>query len=294
MALTCATCATRGLTRISPPSPAKTHRSHANLWLLPASPPPARPLPSIAGDSKGTTNFNKELNATAAVPEASQPSTTPASAASTSTPTPATTTTTPTPAPIVRPPPPPSPTTTRVSPAPTQAASTTITTTRAPPAPGMLPHPPLSTACGRGCASPELFQKLTKPNWHGRLGRALMADVDALPDWALFELDCLLRRKLHAILPWGGGYAAPDADMIFASLAALGLRLQDRGAYADVPVLDDGTLLDQPTLRRGTNVAAWYASRGMWGEYWQGMVETVLELARYRGLFDDEGFVKTG
>jgi hypothetical protein len=122
-----------------------------------------------------------------------------------------------------------------------------------------------------------------------------MVDVDALPATALSELDCLIRRKLLANFPRGKPNVAPDADTIFASLAALGLRLEDRGAYADLPIANDSdTLKDAPTLRRGVNHAAWYYSKENYGEYWQGVVqETLVELARYRGLFDDEGFLKT-
>lgn len=121
-----------------------------------------------------------------------------------------------------------------------------------------------------------------------------MVDVDALPATALSELDCLLRRKLHAIFPRGGAYIEADADTIFASLAALGLRLEDRGAYADLPIVNSDTLKDHPTIRRGLNKFSWYISKGKWGEYWKAVVlETLVELARYRGLIDDEGFVKT-
>ncbi|RPB09970.1 hypothetical protein P167DRAFT_607640 [Morchella conica CCBAS932] len=170
------------------------------------------------------------------------------------------------------------------------------------PAPSTTPTPtptptdnPRTIASGRGCASPELFQKLIKKNWHGRLGRTHMVDVDALPAAALSELDCLIRRKLHANFPRGKPNVAPDADTIFASLAALGLRLEDRGAYADLPIANDTeTLLDKPMLRRGTNHAAWYVNKGNYMDYWRGVVqETLIELARYRGLFDEEGFLKT-
>lgn len=121
-----------------------------------------------------------------------------------------------------------------------------------------------------------------------------MVEVDALPAAALSELDCLIRRKLHANFPRGGANVAPNADTIFASLAALGLRLEDRGAYADLPIANDEALKDAPMLRRGVNHAAWYINKGNSGDYWKGVAqETLVELARYRGLFDDEGFLKT-
>ncbi|KAI5847986.1 hypothetical protein DFP73DRAFT_543804 [Morchella snyderi] len=241
---------------------------------------PGEPLPTdvaalqsmvntLLAEVKATTSVNAHLAASVARLQASQ------SAPSTSTPTPSTTaSSTPTPS-----------TTANSTPTPTSINL-----------PLQLPiDNPRTIASGRGCASPELFQKLIKKNWHGRLGRTHMADVDALSATALSELDCLIRRKLHANFPRGHGSVAPDADTIFASLAALGLRLEDRGAYADLPIANDNNeLKDKPTIRRATNHAAWYISKGDWADYWRGVAqETMVELAKYRGLFDDEGFLKT-
>lgn len=121
-----------------------------------------------------------------------------------------------------------------------------------------------------------------------------MVDVDALPATALSELDCLLRRKLHACYPRFRDESAPDVDAIFASLATLGLRLEDRGAYADLPVIGDTvTLRNTPTIKRGMNSVALFATYEDSALYWKGVVlETLVELARYRGLFDDEGYLK--
>lgn len=121
-----------------------------------------------------------------------------------------------------------------------------------------------------------------------------MVDVDALPATALSELDCLLRRKLHACYPRAHDKSAPDVDAIFASLATLGLRLEDRGAYADLPVIHDtATLRNTPTIKRAMNSAAWFTTNDESAGYWEGVVlETLVELARYRGLFDNEGYLK--
>ncbi|RPB07372.1 hypothetical protein P167DRAFT_540185 [Morchella conica CCBAS932] len=181
-------------------------------------------------------------------------------------------------------------------------ATTTITTTTTPTTPSAItaplpcshPNHACTIASGSGAASPEIFQEIIKTNWHGRLGRTHMVDVDALPATALSELDCLLRRKLHASYPRARDRLTPDVDTIFASLAALGLRLEDRGAYADLPAIHDlGTLRNTPTIKRVINSAAWWTTHEKYADYWQGLVlETLVELARYRGLFDDEGYLK--
>lgn len=122
-----------------------------------------------------------------------------------------------------------------------------------------------------------------------------MVDVDSLSATALSELDCLVRRKLSAIYPPGLGKveSAVDADTIFASLAALGLRLENRAAYADIRCVGGDSLRDAPTVKRVRNSVAWHTTHGNYGDYWHGFaLETLMELGKYRGLFDDEGFLK--
>lgn len=181
--------------------------------------------------------------------------------------------------------------------APPTPATTTPTATPAPTTMTSTPfpcsHPDHPRTSGRGAASVEVFQKTAKTNWHGRLGRTHMAEVDALPAAALTELDSFLRRKLYQIYPRGGSYSPPEVDTIFASLATLGLQLEDRSPYADLPNFTDHNTKDAATLWRGRQWAGWFYSRdASYVDYWKGYaVETLLELARYRGLFDDEGFL---
>lgn len=176
-----------------------------------------------------------------------------------------------------------------------QEETSTPTTATTVPLPCPNPDQQLTVASGRGAASPEIFQEMTKNNWHGRLGRTHMVEVDALPATALTELDSFLRRKLQAILPKGESRQTPDADSIFGCLAALGIRLEDRGRYNDFKVVDEASMKQDSTAKRARHLTAYYyANRAFThGGYWPGFaLETLVELARYRGLFDDEGFLK--
>ncbi|KAI5844676.1 hypothetical protein DFP73DRAFT_631898 [Morchella snyderi] len=171
---------------------------------------------------------------------------------------------------------------------PTSTTGLSPTTTTTPPSRAT------TDATGHGAASPEVFQRILKTNWHGRLGRAHMVDVDALPPAALMELDSLLRRKLQCIFPHGAVHNVVDAENIFACLASLGLRLEDRTRYVDARLVGDDTICSDSTVKRARTLSAFYhANLKMKHEgYWRGFVlETLVELARYRGLFDDDGYL---
>lgn len=149
---------------------------------------------------------------------------------------------------------------------------------------------------GSGAGSPEAYQEMIKRNWHGRLGRTHMADVDQMLDLARKELDSYLRRTISAAAPVGGNYTEINADTVFATLSAFGLRLEDRGALADVTIFIDSTDLQVPTTARILNYSAhYYTTRAnKFDCYWMALaLETLLELAQYRGLFGADGFLKS-
>lgn len=149
---------------------------------------------------------------------------------------------------------------------------------------------------GSGAGSIDVYQELVKKNWHGRLGRTHMVDVDRMSALVKAELDNYLRRTIRAMFPIGGNYADITPDVIFATLSAFGLRLEDRGALADVSIFGDSTDLQLPTIARLENYSAHYYTNtsGKFLHYWKASaMETLIELARYRGLFTAEGFVKS-
>lgn len=151
------------------------------------------------------------------------------------------------------------------------------------------------TGDGSGAGSPEVYQEMVEKNWHGRLGRAHMVDVDRMPDAARKELDCFLRRTIKAMFPVGANYTEVKPDPVFATLSAFGLRLEDRGSLADVVIFNDNDNNRVSTVRRMRNFSAfYYAGRtSNFDNYWRGSaIETVLELARYRGLWNVEDFLK--
>lgn len=129
--------------------------------------------------------------------------------------------------------------------------------------------------------------------WTGRLGRTHMTEVDRLSQPVKKELDCYLRWTIHRMFPVGGSYNTINKDTVFATLAVFGLRLEDRGAMADVEIFNDGQHQGKPPLSRMQNYGAQYLHRGEnYDCYWKGSaMETLIELARYRGLFISEGFL---
>lgn len=144
---------------------------------------------------------------------------------------------------------------------------------------------------GSGAGSIEAYQDMIKRNWHGRLGRTHMVDVDRMGDPARKELDCYLRREIHGMFPVAGAYLKITPNTVFATLSAFGLRLEDRGPLADVKIFVDADHTSRPTLTRLRNFSAHYFNHS--GEYWQASaMETLIELARYRGLFKTDGFLK--
>lgn len=129
---------------------------------------------------------------------------------------------------------------------------------------------------------------------HGRLGRTHMEDVDRLGEPARAELDNYLRRVLHRTVPVGGAWSPLDADQVFATLATFGLKLEDRGLMADATVTADINNHNIATIKRLQNWGRHFYSgkTGQFKAYWDGSaVETLVELARYRGLFNDDGFL---
>lgn len=150
------------------------------------------------------------------------------------------------------------------------------------------------TSDGSGAGSPEDYQEMQKTNWHGRLGRTHMVDVDKLCHSAREELDNYLRRTIKAMLPVNGQYTEIIPDRIFGALSTFGLRLEDRGQLADVNIFLDSGNIEKPTLTRLRNWSAcYYRSNSAYGGYWKASaMETLIELARYRGLFGADGFLK--
>lgn len=144
---------------------------------------------------------------------------------------------------------------------------------------------------GSGAGSTGAYQDMIKRNWHGRLGRTHMVDVDGMGDPARKELDCYLRREIHGMLPVDGAYRTITPNTVFATLSAFGLRLEDRGPLADVAIFMDSDHTGKPTLTRLRNFSAHYFNLS--GKYWQASaMETLIELARYRDLFSTDGFLK--
>lgn len=153
-----------------------------------------------------------------------------------------------------------------------------------------------TTPVGRsGAGSIAVCEKILKKRGHGRLGRTHMDDVDRLPETARNELDIYLRRTITATVPPGGRYTAINTDAVFATLSAFGLGLEDRTSLADVVVFHDADHQTKPEIARLQNFAAHYysASTNKFEKYWKASaLETIIELAQYRGLFDDNGFLK--
>lgn len=149
------------------------------------------------------------------------------------------------------------------------------------------------TGDGSGAASPEVYQKMITSSWSGRLGRTHMVYVDKMEASTRTELDCYLRRTINKSFPVGGTYSTVMSDTVFATLAAFGLRLEDRGPLADVTIFNDSSHQDKVTLSRIRNLSAYYYRRGEdYDSYWRASaMETLIELARYRGLFNSEGFL---
>lgn len=148
---------------------------------------------------------------------------------------------------------------------------------------------------GSGAGSPEVFEAIRERNWHGRLGRTHMVDVDRMLPSARQELDRYLHRTIKAMFPVGGGYTIIDSDTTFATLSSFGLRMEDRGPLAGVTIVKDAADLQKPTIARLQNFTASYynTSTTNVGNYWKALaMETLIELARYRGLFTAEGFLK--
>lgn len=110
------------------------------------------------------------------------------------------------------------------------------------------------------------------------------------------ELDCYLRRTMNAMFPIRGDHKPITPDTVFATLSAFGLQLEDRGSMADVTIFNDSENLGATTMVRLQNVGAHYLTN--WGtleNYWKSSVmETVIELAKYRGLFRVDGSLKVG
>lgn len=150
------------------------------------------------------------------------------------------------------------------------------------------------TGDGSGAGSPKVYQEMVSRAWTGRLGRTHMLDVDRMSGSARKELDCYLRRTIHNSFPVGGDYVPVNQDTVFATLAVFGLRLEDRGAMADVTIYNDTPTPVRSHLSRMQNFGALYFRRGeSYDCYWKGSaIETLVELARYRGLLNSEGYLK--
>lgn len=121
-----------------------------------------------------------------------------------------------------------------------------------------------------------------------------MVDVDRMFPSARTELDIYLNRTIKALFPINGGYTIVNPDTTFATLSAFGLRLEDRGPLGDGAIPNDDTIEDESTILRMKNHAAFDYTYGTrkFEQYWRASaLETLVELARYRGLFSEEGFL---
>lgn len=150
------------------------------------------------------------------------------------------------------------------------------------------------TGPGSGCGSITAYHEIMAKNGHGRLGRTHMEDVDRLRESVRAELDSYLRRAIHKTFPVGAGYCTLNSDQVFATLAAFGLRLEDRGPMADGIVFPDNENCHTATVSRLQNFARHYytARTNKYEVYWEASaMETLIELARYRGLVNDDGFL---
>lgn len=167
------------------------------------------------------------------------------------------------------------------------------------PAPAASTEHPVTTRSdgidGSGAGSREAYDEVRRSNWHGRLGRTTMAEVDRMLPVTREELDRYLHRTIKLLFPVGTVYPGLHADPVFATLAAFGLRLEDRGNFAAGPIFSDAEHTHKPTTVRLQNYASHYyaASTRDFEQYWKASaMETVFELARYRGLLTGEGFLK--
>lgn len=148
---------------------------------------------------------------------------------------------------------------------------------------------------GSGAGSLAAYQEIRQRNWHGRLGRTHMVDVDRMHDSRRVELDSYLLRTINAIFPVRSPCTAINAVGVFATLSSFGLRMEDRGPLADDSLFAVSNVEDKPTITRLQNCTAYYYTTGtnQLGDYWNASaLETLTELARYRGLFTAEGFLE--
>lgn len=147
---------------------------------------------------------------------------------------------------------------------------------------------------GSRAGSTAAYDEIMAKNGHGRLRRTHMEDVDRLGEAARNELDSYLRRTIHKTAPVGIAFCGINADQVFATLSTFGLRMEDRGPLADVTVFNDGSNLNTATMQRLQNYSRYYyiATTSKYECYWKGSaLETLIELARYRGLWDADGFL---
>lgn len=148
---------------------------------------------------------------------------------------------------------------------------------------------------GSGAGSREAYDEVRASNWHGRLGRTTMGEVDRMLPVAREELDRYLIRTIKQMFPVGTVFGGCIPDPVFATLAAFGLRLEDRGGFADGPIFPDANHTQKSTTVRLQNYTASFyaASSNKFSDYWKGSaMETLFELARYRGLLTADGFLK--
>lgn len=122
-----------------------------------------------------------------------------------------------------------------------------------------------------------------------------MVDIDRMFPSARTELDRYLNRTIETPPPIGSGYTSINPDIIFATLAAFGLRLQDRGSLSEEAIPNDDTIMQKSTILSMKNHAAseyTYGTRRI-EQYWRGSaLETLVKLARHHGLFNEERFLK--
>lgn len=153
----------------------------------------------------------------------------------------------------------------------------------------------MTASDGRGAASMEVYREICKGNWHGRLGRTHMVDVDRMLESRRRELDSYLMRTIRPMFPIDAAWTGIDADAVFAALSAFGLRMEQRGPLVENRFFSDPAIISKSTMTRIQNWSAhmYTSSTKKFDEYWKASaMETVTELARYRGLFTAEGWLK--
>lgn len=164
------------------------------------------------------------------------------------------------------------------------------------PQPPAVPVPviPVPATAGSGAGSTAIYEQIMSKHGQGMLGRTNMSDVDRLLPSVRAELDRYLRRTILAITPVGAVFGGINSDVVFATLSAFGLCLEDRDPLFNGPLFIDNNNTNTGTLRRLQNYCTnlYTGSNTNFANYWKALaMETLYQVAKYRGLFGVDGFL---